>query len=165
MKKMFFLFVLFFVLAGTTFAVTSVAVEDSEIQEMVNLCIKNNGIENPDIIQPGFNPLWEFPDNQNFQFHDLNPFQTGESLWKNARRLLIITDDYHKNVHALEYSDPKTITATAMIIVIDSEENSNSVESSDEKNNYKTIWSITVFALFFISLTVLITRNWQDKKE
>jgi hypothetical protein len=108
-KVLFVVVVVFIVLAGTTFATSNIVVKDSEIAEMVNLCIKNNGFTDPDHIEVDQLILWEFPDNHKFQFYERQ--LPGQSLWRAANYWLIVTSDYHKRTSSF-VPDPESVDLT-----------------------------------------------------
>lgn len=117
----------------------NVSVKNFEIQEMVDICIKLNYIENPNLIYEGSLLLWSFPDNPNFQFYQI--IYKNQSLWDVARYLLVVT----KN-HSLKSNDddlPKVKTE----VVFEKAEDSTQKDDDDIPWWYGSLGFILLIAL------------------
>ena len=68
---------------------SNVVISNSEIQEMLDLVVKINGISNPNLIYKGQLILFQFPDNKHFQFYEL--VEQDQNLWNIVKNLLIVT--------------------------------------------------------------------------
>lgn len=146
MKK--FLLSLLVTLIGVTSFAQKEAPEDSTILKMVESAKKDNFLGKDGKIFPGQLLLWKFEDNKFFEFYEI--VKPGENLWVIAKRLLIVTSDYHKNSKSLLALPKKEQT-----VPFDKEAESLSAVALPQKPKYgeptalqKILYSIVVPFLF-----------------